>query len=481
MNKFIKIFSVFCLIFIGISLITRFSEITDKGDYTDVAKFFAGDYSAKLRTSHSLLYGFVHAPLLEIFHSFFIMKLMNVILLILIVLSTYIISKKNKRVLILMILSPIIWYLGPWITPISLAALLFLWGLFFIEKFYENPAKSSIRNLIYAGILNGLALAFWDGFMFFLFIFVICFFYRRNVNDVVVFIFSAIVGMLPVLILNQIFYGFAFFSMIKYIISIIVFNAYGSYAGTPSQFVLLNFIAFVLMIPLFIYTFFSKDFFKKNKRKVVFVTLSLLFLLLNPQIRYLLLFWPLIIILLSKSLDKKKFGIQASLFLILSMIIIAPYVIQMNYSTNATQFSSLIANFNNLSILQDKSKLIAEDLKQIAKEYPNQTFVVGNLADDYQRLADMYWGKEVQEFVSIQDYRMFLENNTVLFEKTIDLSPRISERRGIWISGGIGKNENDKTNYSAVSLGIGIDGPIDLENFSLVKKYNLIYISEKPI
>ena len=59
---------IILLMMILLSILTQFNQSTDAGDYTDVAKFFAGDYSAKIRTSHSLLYGALHAPLVDLFN-----------------------------------------------------------------------------------------------------------------------------------------------------------------------------------------------------------------------------------------------------------------------------------------------------------------------------------------------------------------------------------------------------------------------------
>ena len=49
-----------------------------------------------------------------------------------IVYSVYIISNRNKKSLWMILLSPIIWYMAPWISPIQLASLFFLWGYYFI-------------------------------------------------------------------------------------------------------------------------------------------------------------------------------------------------------------------------------------------------------------------------------------------------------------------------------------------------------------
>jgi len=51
---------VFILLMIILAFITVPHDVldaTDIKDYTDTAKFFAGDYAAKQRASHSILYG----------------------------------------------------------------------------------------------------------------------------------------------------------------------------------------------------------------------------------------------------------------------------------------------------------------------------------------------------------------------------------------------------------------------------------------
>jgi len=155
---------VVSLLLILITLFSNFYGSTDVFDYSDVAKFFAGDYDAKIRTSHSYLYGFIHAPFIGLFDSYLAFKITSLISLFLIVYSVYWISGKDKRALWLMLLSPIVWYMAPWVSPIQLASLLFLWGYYWIKK-YEKNAK--VGELFYSGLLIGLAWAFWDAVLFF--------------------------------------------------------------------------------------------------------------------------------------------------------------------------------------------------------------------------------------------------------------------------------------------------------------------------
>ena len=120
-----------------------------------------------------------------------------------------------------------------------------------------------------------------------------------------------------------------------------------------------------------------------------------------------------------------------------------------------------------------------EDLNKISNDYPNEAFVVGNNPDDYQLLAYYYWGDKIKEFVSIQDYQLYLENQTSLFEKEIRFIPNIQDRRQIWIGGGIEKSQNDNTNYPDIQYAIGLGKPVNLENFKLIKQDVLLYVSKK--
>lgn len=476
MNKYTRLAAILFLILILISLATKYYGSTDVEEYESTAKYFSGDYNAKLRVSHSILYGIIHFPLVSLFHSFFIMKITSLIFLILIAISVYYISKKSKKALFLLILSPIFWYLAPWISPIQLTSLLFLWAYFFIEKYDK---KQEIRYLIYSGLLVGLATAFWNTIIFPAFFLVICFFYKKNVNHLIIFLAAAFIGYLPALSLDIFFYRFPFYNMIKYLLGIFTAVTQGSiYSGIiRASSSILPILLFLLMIPFFSFKIFKKQFFTRNKRTIFFLIFTFLFFLKNPQIRYILLFAPILILQLSKVLTKKQLKIQIVLFIIISLLVINPYLIQIKYPTNAKEFSSLITNAGKWNILKNENQLILEDLKEISKQYPNQVFVVGNKPEDYVSLALMYWNKDIKEFVSIEDYN--LQENPVLFEKTIKSNPRIADRRQILITGKLQKSDTDKTDYDSIKFAIGVNEPIEIENFKKVKKYNVLYLSEK--
>lgn len=477
LNK--KIIILVILLLLALSILTSYVGGNDVHDYADVAKFFAGEYSAKIRTSHSLLYGFIHAPLVSLFNSFLVMKITSVLWISLIILSVYYISNKDKRALLLILASPIVWFMGPWINPIQLAGLLFLWSFYFINKFDRTEKKI---YLIYAGLLAGLSWAFWNTVIFILFFLIVVFFYNRNVNNLVIFIFFIFIGLSPLLILDQVLFGLPFYSIIRHFIGVVVTSLYGSIYPGVNQVTnsIANYIGFIIMLPFFGYTLFSRKFFKKNKKEIIFLMLVLLFFLLNPQIRYIIFFWPILMLYLPRALNEKQFKIQLTIFVIISLVVINPYIIQTKYSTNSPDLTFLVSNFGKWTISDiNRDRLMEEDLKNIIKANPDTIFVVGNEPDNYALLAFLYWGSEVEEFVSIQDYNLYLNNESNLFSRTIKSQPRIEDRRQIWISGGLQKNENDATDYESITYGISIGEPINLEGFELIEAYDVLHLSKK--
>lgn len=465
------------ILLISVSLLTDYEGSTDVGDYSDVAKYFSGNLNADIRSSHSYLYGFLTSPLVSLFGNFIPLKILGLFFLFAIIFSVYFITGKNKKSFWLIFLSPIIWYMAPWINSLQLSALLFLWAYIFIKKYDETE---KIKFLALSAVLVGLSFGLWDGMLFFSIIFAISFLYNKKFYHSFYFIIFFLVGLLPKLILDQYLFNFAFAGVLRYfsgIITAIFFQ--GVYGGMGSSIPFTVILSILIILPFFGYKIFSKENWRNHKKIIIFLFLSLLVILKSPQIRYLLLLIPIIIIELSPKLSEKKFKKQIILFSVISLLVIAPYAVQINNSTNIDEFSSLLSNLNNIKISENKNILIQNDLKKISEEYPNEIFIVGNKNDDFQKLAHLYWGDNVKEFVSIEDYNLYLENKTVLFEKTFSPVPNIRDRRQIWISGGISKNTNDSTEYGSIQYAIGIGEPVDSENFSVIRRYNLLHLSRK--
>lgn len=460
-----------------LAIATQYYGSTDIIDYAGVAKFFAGDFSAKIRSSHSMLYGMMHAPLVKLINVFLVMKITSVIWLFLLVASTYYISGKNHRVLALLLLCPVVWYSAPWISPIQLASLLFLWGWYHINKY---QATKSNRSLLFAGILFGLAWAFWNTILFLLVFIIIIFFYDKKMYQALLVICFIILGFMPTLVIDYLQYGFPFYSTMKFIVGTLVTSIYGGiYSHGQGTHFIIELLSVLILVPLFSWKIFSKKNLLENPREKIFLILSLLLFCANPQIRYLLIIMPLLILSMEKTLNERQYKIQLIIFIILTLIVITSYIVQIKYSTISPEFTSLLINGGKLNISPNQENIMRDDLHKIALENPNSVFIVGPNDDDYAYIAMIYDKKDIKEFVSIQDYELYKKNQTSLFEKKITFIPKIADRRELWIAGGLEKSPNDLTNYSAITNAVSINLPLNISGFTLEKKYQIISLYKK--
>jgi len=464
-----------------ITLVTPYYGSTDIGDYGDVAKYFAGDYSAKIRSSHSYMYGILHSFLVGISDSFIFFKITSLIFLGLIVYSVYIISGKRKETLLMMMFLPIVWYIAPWISPIQISSLFLLWSYYFMKK-YQTTEK--ISNLIYSGSLIGFGWVFWDTTIYFGAILGITFLYNKKVNHAFAFVIGIFFGLIPRLIADQIMFNFAFFTTVKtFIAGFVSIFAKGIYAG--SQYVPNTFMTYMLVLlafPIGFWMLYKKKYWGKYKKDLIFLGLSVLLILTNPQIRYVLAIAPIIIILIAENIEIRESKIQKIVSFIVLAVFVLPYILQIGATVNnsiyGVEISVIARNPTSFSIgTISPSQIIVKDINDISKEYPNQNFVVGNDPDDYQTIAHFYWGKEVKELVSIQDYELYISNKSVIFERKFEPVPNVAERRQFWIEGGLKKNTNDKTDYENITLAIGLGEPIKLDGFKIIKKYDYLYLS----
>ncbi|MBI5804062.1 hypothetical protein HY450_02360, partial [Candidatus Pacearchaeota archaeon] len=196
MNKLDVVLIFFISFFLLV--VSLFSDVglssgaPDLGDYAGVAKFFANELNAKIRSSHSYLYGFVHFPLVSLTNSLIIMRLFGIFYLFILIFSVYYISGKNRRALFMILLSPIVWYVGPWIHPMALSSALFLWGYHFMKKY---NATGKIFFLLISGILVGLAWSFWDAIMFFSVFLGIVFLYDKKLYHSGIYLFFLLIGL----------------------------------------------------------------------------------------------------------------------------------------------------------------------------------------------------------------------------------------------------------------------------------------------
>lgn len=469
------------VLLILLTLSTSYYGHTDIGDYSDAAKYLSGDYSAKTRNSHSYLFGMLHAPFVHLTQSFLSFKITSLTLLFLIIGSVYYISGKNKKAFFLCLFSPIIWYMAPWISPVQISSLLLLWVYAFM-KVYDHTEK--LKYLFLSGLLLGISGSFWNASLYFGAILMISFLYDKKFYHLLLFCLAILVGMMPLFLINLRFFNFPFISIIKTNLGQFLVTLSGSgIDGKNVAFFNPNDLFFLfLLLPIYFWRLYRPSFIKTEKKSIIFISFSFLIFLANTQIRYILAIGPIMLLLLLSDINKLRLKRYIIVSTIIILFITTPYIIQINYSmSNQLGGEDIkgLTDFKDITLSKNfNSEVLNNDLEKIIATYPNQTFVVGNLPDDYQTLAHYYWGKDVDEFVSIQDYNLYLNNKSTIFQKEFRSSSNINSRRQIWLIGGIDKNPNDPTNYSAITLAIGMDEPINLENFGLISNYSRLYLSE---
>ncbi len=470
------------LIFLAIiTLATAFYGSTDISDYIDPAKFFSGSYAANIRSSHSFLFSWIISPFFALTKNFLAFKIINLIFIILIVYSVYFISRKDIRAFWLMLLSPIVWYLAPWVNPIIVSAFFLLWAWYHIDKYDKELSKLS---LLYAGIFVGIALAFWDTILFFGAFLALPFLFNKKLSHSLLFIIAVLAGLLPRLILDYFLFNFPFFTMIKNLFGIIAIALFLENSPMPLAWRVVPILLIFLIIPLYFWKCAKPIVIKKEMKTLIFLLLSLLLILSNPQPRYLMALIPIMIVISSNYINRIQWRKQMLLSIIVSVIVIAPYIIQVGYhlgnDIHGIDVVAVVAGIKNLSVSTiHPSDLISQDLEEIEKEFPEESFIVGNTDDSYNSLARFYWGTGIKEFISIQDYNLWLDNETDLFKKRFAFLSNIEDRRYIWIEAGISKNPVDTTNYESLKYALSMDEKLDLNRFKLIKKYDLLYLWEK--
>ena len=482
----ILLFLIFILLLISLTFFTHYYGSTDLGDYADTAKFFAGKYHANIRNSHSYLFGFFHFPFLKSFNNFLIFKFTSLFFLSLIIYSVYFLSGKNKKALWLILLSPIVWYIAPWISPIQLSGLLLLWAYYYMAKYRSTK---NIYCLVSSGVLIGLGWAFWNTLLFIGTFLGIIYLFDKKLYHSLFFIFSIFLGLFPLLVLDYFMFNFPFYTLLKTTASNFVATYFGGiYGFFPSDLVSKLIILFLifLFIPFYYWKFYSPSIFKKEYRSLLFISLVLLLILTNPQLRYLIVILPIILLFIINKLNNFQFKKQLIFSFFIILILIVPYLFQIRYQVDdqiqGVDISYFLKNINTLHFSSPfRSSLILNDLVQITKNYPNQTFLVGPAVDDYQVLADLYWNNNIHEFVSIQDYDLYLQNKTILFQKNFSFQPKINERRQIFFIGGMRINEASLSDYSKIQYVISVNEPFYLKDFKFVQKYNVLYLYKKEI
>ena len=483
MSKNKKLVIVVIILFMSLVVFTtKFYGGADTFDYQDSAKFFTGDYPAKMRSSHSYLYGFVHSWIVEITNSFIIFKITSLVSLGLIIYSVYLISGRNKNALWLGLISPIVWYMGPWTSPIQIASLSFLWGYYFTKQYCLD---NKINSLFYAGLLVGLSWAFWDGVLFFIPLFIISFFYNEKLIHTIYFSIFILLGSLPRIILDLVLFDSIFFTPIRHILASLALTFTGGFYNQGGLWGIIPIIFVILFLPVLTYLLFTKkEIYQKNKKTSIFIFLSIILLIINSQIRFILLIAPIILVTISPHISKKQYTSSIIFSTILVLLVVNPYIIQSKWDLGidekGVEIYSFVLNTDKIKLSDSFTKeIIDKDLQKITTQIKDESFVIGDSPDSYRILANFYTGDKISEFVSVEDYNLNKAGKLVIAQKELCSEVKINERRDFCFSISTRKAFNDKTNYSSIRYGISLGDNLGTDGFVLKQKYEMLSLWEK--
>ncbi len=408
-SSILLLFGLFAILLLGVAILSNSILLGDVGDYLSVGKALADILPAKVRSTHSWFYGLLLSPFLSTFPSLTTAKVVNVFWLFCDALLLYWMTKK-KEVLLLWIFSPVVWYMSIFISPLLPASFLLLLSYYLLQR-YESTKR--LFYFIVSAALLGINTFVWDGVLFVVPLYLFFFFYTKSFKHffwyalIVVafasfrFIFDWYLFQFPLFTLFRVFGG-----------TFLTLTHQGKYAGLA--YTLTDYLLYFLIISPVLFLLWRVSFKQYGKELGFFLSVFFLFFL-NGQARYTLIVAPFALLLLSTVLKRISLYLHILLSLVLIVFLLTPYF--------------------TLSIYDSYE----QDLKHIAQDYPGERFLVGGPtnSDLYAELGQLYWGNQIGEFVSYQDYDLWLRNETNFQSFTYSSHSRYNNQREVWISFGL--------------------------------------------
>jgi len=440
-RKEVKWLAIFILVLALFSIFSTRLGFHDDYEYINIAKNFVGIDNIDLFSGHSLLYPFIISMFLEIWPSVTMMKFVNSLWLVLMG-AVLLFWLKNKVAFILFAFSPIVWFMSVQTTPVLPSAFFLLLTIAF---FYKEKLRG---NLIYSGFCLGFSCALYTPMILVGGIFTLVYFWGKEFQKFFFFILAMGVGFLPRIIQDYYLFKMPVYSLIRYAgANFIIAVGLNSETNTVNLLSNLEILLVIFLIsPLFFLIY--RVNFRKYKKHLIFLAITSLVLFLRVQQgKYFFLLTPLFLLILSKYLNEK----EIKLHIWISIVLIG------------------LLTWNVFGIGEDK--LIENDLNLIIQDFPSECIIGGGY--DATLLAANHW-EDSPRFIWWQDYKSSLENETVIKQYTIGISPRINLRTNLEITASFKRN-NDRT-YEECPLVLKEGQTLELDNFELAKCYDYLCV-----
>jgi hypothetical protein len=342
-----------------------------------------------------------------------------------------------------------------------------------------------MKDVFYGGVILGIGIAFWHTLLFFTCILGFCYLIDKRIFEGVAFLFEIGIGLLPLFALDVYLFALPGYTLLKTLSGTFVIMLGGSVGALHSEETLewLRIVLVLAVFPVSFWLLYRTRMFMKHWREGLFLSLSLLVILSNPQLRYTLVLVPIAVLVSYTFIPARYYRNALLLSGALALFVSVPYLFQINGS-----LTPYLGGVEITGVLEQRDSLhyrsswpghdIAESLRIITIRYPNERFLVGPDADSYQTLAHLAWELPIAELVSMQDYAYVIENRSSYYEKTIHSTPRISERRLLTITGALKANPA-VLDIASVEYALGIDTPVTAFGFREIVREGRIYLSQK--
>jgi len=461
---FISSFIVFLVLAFLFCFFTQRIDFHDAPQYINVAKEFAGISIAPVFTGHASLYPAFISLFLKFFPHYLTIKLINMSWLILTGLILYFLTRDVKSFLLWMF-SPIVWYTSIITTPLVIVSFSLISAYLFLMRWEKSHKKI---YFIFSGLSLGLGMAVWSGTLLFAVFFLLSFFWKKKLKRLFYYCIFTLPFVIFRLIFDNIIFGFPFYSYIRAFGTVIArrMGATSSDISLRSAgdnfifrdgFIMLRDIIFLISpLALFLY----KIDYKKYSRELVFILLSILFIVYYHVSFYPILIAPFIIFLLSKVLSKKQVIIS-----ILISIIIIPFL-------TCSYFH------------EPREVVLAEDLYNIYNDFGYEKMIAGDVIGSFGTaiLNAAYWYDEGPELFWASDYKLFLDDNTDTSSYSIMTEPKINTIRILEISAKVRRNTENDEEFEGLPLLAYDNEEYTIENipegFEKVRCYRKICVYE---
>ncbi len=437
--------SIFGFFLVIISIFSKVIDFHDCREYISIAKYFAGIRNINLFSGHSLLYPIIISFFLKIWPSMIILKIVNSIWLLFIAL-VLLLGLKNKKAFLLFIFSPLTWYVSIQTTPILPASFFFFLSFIF---FYLQKVKF---HRIISGIFLGLSCAFYTPMILIGGIFVMVFFWRKQIYELMHYFIAILIGFSPRMILDYYLFKMPFYSIIRYFGANFII-AIGLNPGTRNIHILNHLSGLIVLIAIspFLFKLYKLNWKKYNKILVFLILSGLILLLRAAMLKYFLLISPIVLLLVASVLTEKELKRNIVLSIIITLL--------------------LISNF----FIENKDIATQKDLEKIKQDFDPEYILGGPYESLY---FSMFSWENKPYFIWWQDYRASIENRTNIREYEFKFDSKIPLKSRLKISGEFERFYPNKT-YENFILVTGKEYFKGLEEFKLKKCYEVLCVYEK--